>query len=97
MSIGSDGSEIPGQFDSYFPDRGWNDFVGDESRGIPDGGPASLWTFPGVAHVGGDKFFVRVGVSGEKVKAKYVVNTFQASITPVSALGQEYCEEDETG
>ena len=97
VSIGSDGSEIAGQFDSYFPDRGWNDFVGDESRGIPDGGPASLWTFPGVAHVGGDKFFVRVGVSGEKVKAKYVVNTFQASITPVSPVVQAYCEEDETG
>ena len=96
-SINADGSETVGDFDSYFPDRGWNDFVGDESRGIPDGGPASLWTFPGVSHIGGDRFFVRVGVSGKKVKSKYVLETFQATISPVSPVPQLYCEEDSSG
>jgi len=96
-SFSPDGSESAGQFNSFFPDRGWNDFVGDVSRGVPSGGPASLWTFPGLSHVGGDLFFVRVGVSGKKVKNSYVVQTFQAGITAVSPLEQQFCEEDETG
>lgn len=96
-SLNADGSETDGNFDSYFPDRGWNDFVGDESRGIPDGGPASLWTFPGVSHIGGDRFFVRVGVSGKKENSKFVLETFQATISPVSPVPQPYCEEDASG
>jgi hypothetical protein len=90
----SAGNEVVGNFDSFFPDRGWNDFVGDESKGIPSGGPASIWKFPGVTHAGGDDFFVRVGVSGKKVNANYVVETFQAGIWGVSPIGQRLCIED---
>ena len=97
VSINADGSELRGQFDSFFPDRGWNDYAGDESLGLPSGGPASIWKFPGVTHAGGDQFFVRVGVSGEQSGRSFVVKTFQAGISAVSPLAQEYCEEDETG
>jgi len=94
VSIDASGSEVKGSFHSYFPDRGLNDFVGDESIGIPSGGPASLWVFPGISHVGGDKFFVRAGVSGKKQKSKYVTQTFQAGITPVSPIPIPTCTED---
>ena len=93
-SIDAAGKESMGSFDSYFPDRGYNDFIGDESIGIPSGGPASLWVFPGISHVGGDKFFVRVGISGNKIQSRYVTQTFQAGITPVSPIRQELCTED---
>jgi len=97
VSVNDDGTEVVGQFTSFFPDRGWNDFPADEARGLPAGGPASLWTFPGVSHVGGEQFFVRVGVSGKWNKSAFTLMTFQASISGVSPIGQEYCEEDETG
>lgn len=97
VSVNDDGTEVVGQFTSFFPDRGWNDFPADEARGLPAGGPASLWTFPGVSHVGGEQFFVRVGVSGKWNKSAFTLMTFQASITGVSPIGQPYCEEDETG
>lgn len=90
----SSGNEQVGYFDSFFPDRGWNDFIGDESRGIPSGGPGSIWKFPGVTHAGGEDFFVRVGVSGKKVNEKFVVETFQAGIWGVSPIGQSLCIED---
>ena len=93
-SIDASGNEVKGVFDSYFPDRGYNDFVGDESIGIPSGGPASLWAFPGISHYGGEKFFVRVGISGKKQQSKYVTQTFQAGITPVSPIQQWLCTED---
>lgn len=97
VSVNDDGSEVAGQFNSFFPDRGWNDYTGDESRGLPSGGPASLWTFPGVSHVGGELFFVRAGVSGRLVRNSFVVESYQAGITGVSPVQQELCEEDETG
>jgi hypothetical protein len=97
VSVNDDGSEVAGQFNSFFPDRGWNDYTGDESRGLPSGGPASLWTFPGVSHVGGELFFVRAGVSGRLVKNSFVVESYQAGIAGVSPVQQEFCEEDETG
>ena len=93
-SIDASGNEVKGSFDSFFPDRGLNDFVGDESIGIPSGGPASLWTFPGVSHAGGDKFFVRVGISGKKQNQRFVTQTFQAGITPVSPISIPSCTED---
>jgi len=95
--MNDDGSEVAGVFNSFFPDRGWNDFPADEARGLPAGGPASLWTFPGISHVGGEQFFVRVGVSGKWNKSAFTLMTFQASISGVSPIGQPYCEEDETG
>jgi hypothetical protein len=97
VSVNEDGTEVAGQFNSFFPDRGWNDFPANEARGLPAGGPASLWTFPGISHVGGEQFFVRVGVSGKWNKSAFTLMTFQASISGVSPIGQPYCEEDETG
>jgi hypothetical protein len=97
VSVNDDGTEAAGQFDSFFPDQGWNDFPADEARGLPAGGPASLWTFPGVSHVGGDQFFVRVGVSGKWNKNSFTLMTFQASISAVSPISQAFCEEDDTG
>ena len=93
-AIDASGNGVQGSFHSFFPDRGYNDFLGDESIGIPNGGPASLWVFPGINHVGGDKFFVRVGISGKKQQAKFVTQTFQAGISPVSPVQQYSCTED---
>lgn len=97
VSVNDDGSEVAGVFNSFFPDRGWMDYPADDARGLPAGGPASLWTFPGLSHVGGELFFVRAGVSGRLVKNAFDVESFQAGISGVSFVDSYYCEEDETG
>lgn len=52
-------------FSRSFPELGSNDYRGDSARGLPSGGPAGIWKFPQISHVGGDDFFLRVGLSGK--------------------------------
>jgi hypothetical protein len=51
-------------FSRPFPINGSNDFIGDLAKGLPSGGPAGIWKFPTISHIGGSDFFLRVGVSG---------------------------------
>lgn len=51
-------------FDRQFPVSGANDFRGDSRMKLPNGGPAGIWRFPGIRHLGGTDFFLRVGVTG---------------------------------
>ena len=70
-----DGKEIPGKFSQSYPETSKYTFKGDPSKGIPDGGLPSVWTFDGINHQGGDKFLVQAryfhngnSYSGEPVR-----------------------------
>lgn len=44
----SQGKRIPGNFKENLPTTSPTDFSGDESAGLPSGGPPSIWQIPGL-------------------------------------------------
>ena len=63
-AIKPDGVRVAGQFVESFPQTWVNDFDGDTSAHLPQGGPAGIWSFSGIQHSGGTNFFIRVGLEG---------------------------------
>lgn len=88
-------------FSRPFPLSGSNDFKGDLVKELPSGGPAGIWKFPKISHVGGSDFFLRVGVSGRingdasglDFIAKESVS-INAEFYAVEEIDSQLCKED---
>jgi hypothetical protein len=84
-AIKVDGSKVVGKFDRYYPTKAQNEFIGDSSYQLPSGTSGSLFTFEGLNHKGGDKYFASFQLFGSVTKStkKVGVGGFSARITPV--------------
>ena len=84
-AIRADGSKVIGKFESYFPLKAENEFVGNPEYKLPSGTSGALFTIPGVSHKGGDKYFVSFKVTGNlnKTMKSSDLSGFETRITPV--------------
>ena len=89
------GSKNPASYTNRFPQTGLNDFPANQSIGLPEGGPAGIWTVPGPGLPISQKHMVRAVVSGTAVPGKKVsFDNFFASISPVEVVSMPCGEDD---
>jgi len=75
-----------GVFQSYYPTKAQNQFVGNPAWKLPSGVSGSLFTIPGANGVTGNTYYVSVVLAGHGNKNQNPTTTldgFTASITPV--------------
>jgi len=91
-AVTSDGKEITGQFNQYFPAKAPNDFPGNPARNLPTGSDPSVWTIPGVTHGGGtDTYLLRFNVAGGANNgANYHSDSIQVSLFPITTKTGNY-------
>ena len=84
-AIKNDGSKVAGKFESYFPAKAENEFSGNASYRLPSGTSGALFTIPGVAHKGGEKYLASFILRGNVNRASKSSNlgSFETRITPV--------------
>jgi hypothetical protein len=84
-AIKADGSRVAGNFESYFPLKAENEFIGNTDYRLPSGTSGSLFTIPGVTHKGGEKYFATFALTGfvNKSSKKSDFVSFESRITPV--------------
>lgn len=85
----SQGKRIAGNFKENLPTTSPTDFSGDESAGLPRGGPPSIWQVPGVKNSGGsDLYTIIVSTRGESSRASatstptFTFNEYTTAIYP---------------
>ncbi|CAN2214379.1 hypothetical protein MCEMRE203_01066 [Candidatus Nanopelagicaceae bacterium] len=83
-SIDASGTKSLAKFDRYFPTKALNQFKGDLTRHVPDGGSGSIVSIPSALHDGGDKYYVSVFMNA-RVRAgqKAEKPTLEVRISPV--------------
>ena len=75
-----------GSFQSYYPAKAQNQFIGNPAWKLPDGVSGSLFTIPGANGATGNTYFVSVVLAGHGNRNQNPITTldgFTASITPV--------------
>jgi hypothetical protein len=75
-----------GAFQSYYPAKAQNEFVGNPAWKLPSGVSGSLFTIPGANGATGNTYYVSVVLAGHGNKNQNPITTldgFTASITPV--------------
>lgn len=83
-TVDSTGGKVPAVYEESFPREGLNDFAGNLSMGVPDGGPGGLWKVAESAGLPVRTHFVRVSISGESnSQRKAVFTNFAADVAPV--------------
>jgi len=89
------GNKNPASYTNRFPQTGLNDFPANQSVGLPAGGPAGIWTVPGLGSVNNQNHLVRAVVSGTATPGKKVsFDNFFASISPVEVVSIPCGEDD---
>jgi len=62
--------KVSGKFQENLPSAGPTDFVGDNSAGLPTGGPPSIWQIPGVKNsAGADTYTLFVSTRGKGTRS----------------------------
>jgi hypothetical protein len=80
------GTDYPGTFNRYYPEKAENQFDGNPDWNLPSGGAGSLFTIPGVAGPAGNNYYVSFIMSGQGGKnntPKVILNSITANVTPV--------------
>lgn len=79
------GNKVGGTFQGRFPSQGLNDFAAESSIGLPEGGPAGIWTLPVSTGLTVREHLVRAVVAGERSDGgKLVFTNFAANISSVT-------------
>lgn len=79
------GNRVSGVFQGRFPSQGLNDFSSNSTVGLPEGGPAGIWTLPSTTGLAVREHLVRAVVAGErKAGGKVAFTNFAANISSVS-------------
>ncbi len=80
------GTNFPGIFKRYYPDKAENQFDGNPDWNLPSGGAGSLFSIPGVTGPGGDSYLVSLimtGSGGKNNTPKVSLNSLTANVTPI--------------
>lgn len=79
------GNKVRGTFQGKFPSKGLNDFAAESRIGLPEGGPAGIWTLPASTGLTVLEHLVRAVVAGERRDGgKLVYTNFAANISSVT-------------
>ena len=62
--VDAEGTRTSGVFQEYFPDKAQNEFVGDASSNVPNGGTGSVYQVKSAPFQGGDKYYVEATLTG---------------------------------
>jgi len=85
-AIDQNNVDHPGIFQSYYPVKAQNEYLGNPDWNLPSGVSGSLFTIPGVSGPAGNTYYVDLGMSGRGSNLKSPKVTLSAvagSITPV--------------
>ncbi len=63
--INEAGEKTSAVFGRYFPEKPQNEYVGDNSRNLPNGATGSIYSLSQAPHDGGDKYYVAAVVTGD--------------------------------
>jgi len=87
------GKKTSAVFNRYFPTTAQNQFEGNASYKLPNGGAGSIFSIPSAAHDGGDSYYLSVLMSGggqnlNSIRmADFSVQLSPIKLEPVSILG----------
>ena len=89
--VSSTGEKTSAAFSRYFPEHAQNEYVGDDSLGLPSGVAGSIYSLPQATHDGGEKYYLSVALKGD-VTSKGVVNppSIDIRISPVAIEPSKY-------
>jgi hypothetical protein len=65
----ANGNALDIQQNGQYPTRRLQDFTGDSSQHVPNGGGAALMTIPGATHAGGNQYLLKVSILSNRVTA----------------------------
>jgi hypothetical protein len=85
-AIDSQGRKSQGTFDQYTFTNQPNSFPAEPSLAIPSSASPGIWTVSGAPHGFGDKYVVKVALSGSAFLKGQDQQTLSASVTPISEM-----------
>jgi len=89
--IDDSGATTSASFSRTFPKKALNQFVGDSSLNLPSGVAGSIYSLPGAAHAGGDKYYLAVTLQGNTQDgSKFSAYNFSIKLFPVDLAPVNY-------
>ena len=82
--IDETGKKTSAVFNRYFPTTAQNQFEGNTSYKLPNGGAGSIFSIPSAAHDGGDSYYLSVLMSGSGQNLNSIrMNDFSVQLSPI--------------